>query len=111
LLTSAAVFVLPRVRFKRYLKLAGLLAGVTILIVLSQRFYYIREIPGWKNEEAIRQSLFTTFNRPNKSSIAQADSTAVINVSLIRALFLYDTSFTNPHYLNQYSQSVGRMRD
>ena len=52
---------------KKYSSSMALMSGTVILLILlyhGQRNFYIRNIPGWSQQERYRQALFFASNRP-----------------------------------------------
>jgi hypothetical protein len=111
LITWAAFFILPFYLFKEFLKPLIFIAFVLGMFVWFQKAYYQNQNQNWNKEESVRQSLFYSYNKPNKTYLKQDESIAEIKASLITSLFLYDSAFTNNQDILQHSKSVVRIRN
>ena len=92
-----------------------IMLAVWVLVYLSnlqQKQYYRTHIPGWAQEEKMRQSLFYSFNRPNnwKRPLLEVfrDST---EAALYGGQFFFDTSFFSAKRVSEISKALTRVRD
>lgn len=98
---------------KALLKAITVFTAITCSLILLNKLheaYYEKNIPGWAQQENLRQALFITYNRPLKSEIPPdvfADSS---ERELFFTGYLYDTVLFNAGKVKEISKKIVRER-
>ncbi len=108
-----AVFWLAQgVKWRQWLPLMLGICGVILLCNLGQKQYYRDHIPGWNQQEKLRQALYYPSNRPLSYEKPWQeifkDST---EKAFYAHLFFYDTSVIPLDRMNAIGRSLARVRD
>jgi MFS family permease len=99
-------------RYLRPLVFLAIVFGLHFFLTKQQENYYKATIPGWEQQEEIRQSLFDVYNYPN---IPLRDQDRLFANSVEQTFytyhFLYDSSVVNQQRIKELEAQLTRYRD
>jgi hypothetical protein len=109
LLFLPAFFLYCRQHFKKWsLAFAGCFLFL-FLLNQQQQSYYSSHIPGWKEQEKLRQALFYSYNRPKRP--LQDVARDSMEGAFFRTLFFFDSNFISPKRINEIARARVRNRN
>ena len=99
---------------KEYKRWGVILIGITGLVFLfnlQHQGFYKKHIPDWQQQESLRQSLFSVYNRPINTT--RTDSGIFLSnteKAFFAANFFYDSSFLSSERIEQISEALVKQR-
>ena len=110
-LMAPCILFVKRPALFRYIAYKAALFAVLVLLFFMHVQYYTHYIPDWRDQERVRQVLYSVYNKPPDAVKASRVFKDSVEEQFFSNGFFYDTAFLSENRITEIARPLTRIRD